>query len=105
MSLVNSLVIGNADSAIVVGGLEQTLISGIAQNKKRLTDLKPFENHWGDRCITHHAHRLMVALLRRRKQPSFWRIRISKHMAPSESQGTPREIWLSETAPTDTSPL
>src|ERR1700759_1346766 len=48
MSSVNSLAIGDADSAIVIEGGEQTLRSASAQNKKRVTDLKSSENCRGD---------------------------------------------------------
>ena|ERR1700677_3128182 len=48
MSLVNTLAIGDADSATVIEGWEQTLKSATAQNKKRVTDSKPFENCRGD---------------------------------------------------------
>src|ERR1700736_1438839 len=48
MSLVNSLANGDADPAMVVKGRDQTLVSSTAQNKKRLINLKSFENRWGD---------------------------------------------------------
>src|ERR1700722_12210812 len=48
MLLVNSLAIGDGDSAMVVEGWKQTVISGIAQNKKLFINSEFFENRWGN---------------------------------------------------------